>query len=212
MPTDIELLEAWRAGDKDAGRSLFKRHYAAVTRFFRNKAGYEESEDLVQKTFLACVESKDRFRGDSSVRTYLFGIAYRKLCRHYQQRQRQQRQRDKLDFGVQSVRELAPTASQVVARRREQRALLEALRRIPLQHQTILELYYWEHMTAAGIAVALELPLGTVKSRLRRAKQLVREQLLALADDPKLLESTQQQLDDWATELRQLVDTPERTS
>jgi DNA-directed RNA polymerase specialized sigma24 family protein len=55
--TDIELLEAWRGGDRRAGEQLFERHYAAVARFFRNKLEFGV-DDLIQRTFLACVEGR----------------------------------------------------------------------------------------------------------------------------------------------------------
>jgi hypothetical protein len=63
---DAELLEAWGAGDKAAGEALFDRHFEAIYRFFQNKVGPGVIDDLVQQTFLGCVEAPDRFRGDSS--------------------------------------------------------------------------------------------------------------------------------------------------
>ena len=72
--SDIDLLDAWRAGDPRAGNELFNRHFDSVCRFFANKAG-NEVDDLIQRTFLACVEGRDRFRGDASFRGYLFGVA-----------------------------------------------------------------------------------------------------------------------------------------
>ena len=73
MADDAELLEQWRAGDRKAGEALFDRHFDAVARFFRNKVD-RGIDDLIQRTFLACVESRDRFRGDSSFRTYAFAV------------------------------------------------------------------------------------------------------------------------------------------
>ena len=73
---DFELLDAWRAGSREAGSELFERHFPGLFWFFRNKAG-ESAEDLVQQTFLSVVESRDRFRKDASFRTYLFTVARR---------------------------------------------------------------------------------------------------------------------------------------
>ncbi|MFO0633263.1 MAG: sigma-70 family RNA polymerase sigma factor [Nannocystaceae bacterium] len=75
---DLELLEAWRGGDAKAGNALFDRYFDAVFRFFRNKVA-DHADDLVQQTFLALVQARDRFRGDSSFRTYLFTAARSKL-------------------------------------------------------------------------------------------------------------------------------------
>jgi DNA-directed RNA polymerase specialized sigma24 family protein len=87
MTSDQELLRAWRAGDREAGGTLFERHFAAIRRFFRNKVDHQV-EDLVQRTFTACVEARDRFRGDSSFRTYLFAIAHNVLRDHIRRRRR----------------------------------------------------------------------------------------------------------------------------
>ena len=68
MRGDEELLAAWRAGDRDAGGELVDRHFAAISRFFRNKVTSEDdATELVSQTFLACTASKERFRGAASV-------------------------------------------------------------------------------------------------------------------------------------------------
>ena len=95
-----------------------------------------------------------------------------------------------------------------MAKRREERLLLEALRSIPLDHQIALELYYWQEMTAAELAAVLDIPEGTIRSRLRRAKHLLEEQLAELAQSPDLLETTMANLDEWARNLRRFVGDP----
>ena len=198
---DRELLEAWRGGDKRAGKILFERHYDAVHRFFRNKVG-AEAPDLVQKTFLGCVEGVERYRGEGSFRSWLFAVAYRQLCKHYR---RQSSERARFDFGTVSAADLDPTPSRVVAQRREHRLLLEALRAIPVEHQVALELYYWEQMSDTEVARTLDLPLGTTKSRIRRARQLLAERIAKLAKSPDELESTVGNLEQWAEQLREVA-------
>lgn len=198
---DDALLEAWRAGDRQAGAELFSRHYDLVVRFFVNKVGVEEQPDLVQRTFLACVEGRDRVQ-PGRFRNYLLGIAFRMLYKHYDRRRGE---RARLDYGSVSVQDLDPSPSQVAAKEDEQRLLLAALRRIPLDYQLVLELVYWEGFGAQRIAEILELPLGTAKTRIRRGRQLVEEQLEALARSPQLLESTRMNLERWAQGLRELV-------
>lgn len=202
---DAELLNAWRGGDRKAGEALFERHFDAVARFFRNKvdAGID---DLIQRTFLACVETKDRFRGDSSFRTYLYGVAHNILGKHYRSKRRHG---DKVDFGVTSVHDLAPSPSVIVAKHREQRVLLEALRRIPIDLQIVLELYYWERLTAGEVAQIVGVPEGTARTRIRRARQLLEEEMGKLVGNKDLLQSTIVNLEDWAASLREnLLDDP----
>ena len=201
MATDLELLEAWRAGDRSAGSTLFERHFDSICRFFANKI-QSDVDDLVQRTFAACVEGKERFRGQSSFRTYLFGVAHNVLRSHLRKRRREG---ERFDFGLTSVFDLGLSPTTLIAQAKEQQLTLQALRRIPLDHQIVLELYYWEDMTAAELAEVLELPEGTVRGRIRRAKQLLEEQLARLADNEVDLESTMSNLDSWAKSLRAKV-------
>lgn len=198
MTADIELLEAWRGGDRVAGSELFERHFDSICRFFANKVD-RDVDDLVQKTFIACVEGKERFRGHSSFRTYLFGVAHNVLRSTLRTRKRES---DRIDFGMTSVFDMGLAPTTLLAAGQEQALMLGALRRIPLEHQLVLELYYWEDMEASDLAEVLELPEGTVRSRIRRAKQLLEEQLGALAESDAVLESTMSDLDGWARSLR----------
>jgi len=195
---DLALLEAWRAGDRDAGEVLFDRHFLTVACFFRNKVS-NELEDLVQRTFLQCVESKDRFRAESSFRTYLLSIANNVLRNHFRRRSRKE---GRLDFGSVSIHELAPQPSSVLASRREHQLLIEGLRQLPLQSQVILELYYWEELTAPQIADVVDAPVGTVRTRLRLAKEKLRRIIEELAREANLVSSNEQDLERWASEVR----------
>ncbi|HEX2660251.1 MAG TPA: sigma-70 family RNA polymerase sigma factor, partial [Polyangia bacterium] len=164
METDQVLLEKWRAGDQRAGEDLFQRHFADVLRFFDNKA-WDKAEDLTQQTFLACVGSRDRFRGDSSFRTYLFAIAWNQLRHHY----RRELKNEHVDFEASSISELAgllTSPSSKVDRARRERRIHEALRRLPVAQQALLEFHYWQDLDAAALADIFGVPVGTVRVRL----------------------------------------------
>jgi RNA polymerase sigma factor (sigma-70 family) len=201
MVADEALFEAWRGGDARAGAELFERHYPAIARFFRNKVDVE-APDLIQKTFLGCIEGRERVRGDSSFRTYLFAVAHNVLYKHFRTRARSGA---RIDFGVTSVHDLRPTATALLARRGEERALLAALRRIPLEHQIVLELYFWEHLTAGEMGEIQGVPEGTIRTRLRRAKQLLEQALARVAGSPAELHDTLANLDAWASSVRAQV-------
>lgn len=196
---DRELVDAWRAGDRAAGHALFDRYYEPVARFFFNKVDADVARDLIQRTFLGCIEGLPAFRGDGEFRSWLFGIAYRQLCRHYRGRAGQ---RDALDFGQASVADWQPSPSQHVAAGQELRLLLAALQRLPLDYQVVLELHYWESMTTDEIAAALGLPPGTARSRVRRGRQLLEDSLAAAAQTPNLIESTLAGLEQWIAAVR----------
>jgi RNA polymerase sigma factor (sigma-70 family) len=200
--SDGELLQAWGTGDRAAGEELLARHFESVVRFFQNKID-RDHDDLIQKTFLGCLESRERFRGDGSFRAFLFGVARNVLGKHLRQRYREPAA---LSFAHVSVAELGDTPSLLVVEDQQQELMLHALRRIPLDHQIVLELSYWEDMTAAEVGEMLGVPLGTAKTRLRRAKQLLAAELSDLQAGVTGAEPTETRLDTWARGIRRRLD------
>jgi RNA polymerase sigma-70 factor (ECF subfamily) len=79
-----------------------------------------------------------------------------------------------------SVHELAPSPSHELRHRDERQHLLEALRRLPLDLQVVLELHYWEGLRGPELAEVLEIPEGTVRSRLRLGRDRLRRCLAEL--------------------------------
>lgn len=169
---DRAELEAWRGGDSEAGQALVERHYESVLRFFRTKAG-EDADDLVQQTFLRCVEHAERFRGESSFKSFLFGIARNVLFEHVRRKVRDGKPDP--DFGVSSILDVYPRASTLLFQRAAERALVQALQKMPVEIQIVLELYYWEELSVDEVATAVEVPAGTVKSRLHRGRDLLKQ-------------------------------------
>lgn len=197
--TDAELFDAWSSGDQRRGAELFDRHFDAISRFFRNKVS-EDFEDLVQQTFIAALEGRERFRRESAFRTFLFAIAHNVLRNHYRARRR-----DRIDFGEVSVHDLAPGPSTVMGRAREHELLLGGLRRLPLELQVILELYYWENMTAKTIGEVVGESEYTIRNRLRRGKELLRRAMESVADSPEEVEHTLEGIERWAREIHELT-------
>jgi RNA polymerase sigma factor (sigma-70 family) len=198
MTDDRDLLLAWRSGDPSAGQQLIERHLETIHRFFSNKVP-GATDDLVQKTFLACVEAVEAFEGRASFRSYLFGIARNVLHRHYRDRHQGF---DPLAVSMSSVAADERSPADRVTDREEQRLLLRALRALPLELQTLLELAYWEGLSDRELAEILEIPAGTIKSRLRKARQQLEQLMSTLAGSPGLLQSSRITLDAWAAGIR----------
>jgi len=194
---DGELLVSWRGGDERAGEVLVRRHYSAIERFFINKA-HDHAADLIQRTFLALLEARDRIR-DGDVRRYLFGIARNVLLDHIRRVVRTDR---RIDFGTHSVQDLSPTPSTQFRNNQRAQQLLDALRQIPLELQIVLELYYWEDMSARELAEALDIPEGSVRTKIRMAKEKLARKMKILARDGDLRQ-TAATLDSWAREVRE---------
>jgi len=198
VASDNELVRAWRAGDQQSGSVLFERYFVSIRRFFRNKVDHG-AEDLVQRTFVACLEGRDRFREEASFRTYLFAIAHNLLREHFR---RQRRSPEELDLEKLSIVDLGASPTSLLAVRAEEKLLLHALRQLPLAAQVILELYFWEQLSGAELGAFLGVPEDTARSRLRRAKKQLEEAIHRLARNPADLDSTLAGLDRWAESLR----------
>lgn len=196
--TDIELLRAWAGGDERAGNTFVEQHFSSVYRFFRAKLD-SEVEDLTQRTFLASLEGHERIRDGANVRAYLLGTARNLLHRHYRDKKKRGDLKDFLDVSADDIRD---SPSRLASMREEQKLLVLALRAIPVDHQIAVELFYWEDLSVADVAEVLEIEPGTVKSRLYRARQALRERLEAMARGDAVVESTIGDLDKWARSLR----------
>ena len=192
-PDDAALLDAWADGDRTAAAELTRRHFDGLYGFFRSKLG-GEVDDLVQDALLRALETRRKGTQIEDVRAYVFAVARNLLVDRLRQRQRS------FDATVTSLADLGPTPSAAVARREQERLLLEALRTIPVDHQILLELYYWEQMSGSQLASVFEVPEGTVRTRLQRAKELLTRRIAELAGRALSLRDTQTRLEQWAAQ------------
>jgi RNA polymerase sigma factor (sigma-70 family) len=181
---DPELVSAWRSGDRAAGDLLIRRHFDAILRFFRTKLG-DDVEDLVQRTFMDLLEVTGSV---VSVRATLFTIAKRRLVDHL--RQTYVRAGAVELVTSLAVADLGTSPSGAVARNQEEQLLGEALRAIPLDYQIALELAYWEELSGPEIAEVLGIAEPTVRSRLTRAREALRDALSRLGRPKDLCIST----------------------
>lgn len=184
--SEAELLERWRGGDESAGAQLLERCFPRLYRFFRSKLE-GDVRDLIQQTLMRCVADRDRFRGEAQFSTFVFAIARIVLLEHLRTR------RKSFDPLTTSALDMSPSLSDVAASSQLQGRLQAALRQIPLDLQTVVELHYWEGLSGPQLAEALEIPEGTVRSRLRRAKEALAEVMASPAEH---------QLDAWLRESR----------
>lgn len=202
MATDGELLAAWQAGDREAGGELIDRYFQPVRRFFENKVA-DGIEDLIQQTFLACVRHREQIRDADAFRGYLFAAARTKLYDYLAKRMKSQAV---TDFTVSSITDLGISPSEAVAAGDDRRLLLQALRTLPVEIQIALELYYFERVRGRELEIALDVPPGTVRSRLRRGLELLRKRIEELAASPEALRETSTNLERWAAELRETAE------
>lgn len=197
MLSDEALLEAWREGDQGAGSELLRRYFKPLFNFFSTKVDHS-IDDLIQRTLLACIAARDRIRDAPNFRAFVYGVARHELFRHFRLSRR-----DDGGGEVPSVVDLGTSPTGRLVANSEAQLLLQALRRIPMDHQTLIELFYWEQLTGPEIASVLDVPEGTVRTRLRKARQLLGEALEQLELPGQQIESTLECLSDWAARVRQ---------
>lgn len=201
MNDDLELLYAWRAGDRAAGDRLMRTYYPQVLGFFRLRAA-EAAEDLTQRTFLACTEAIERVRS-SSFRAYVFGIARHLLTRHVETADRR---RDALERFDAPQPQSVLTPSGVVSLRQEHWLVLRALEQLPLDKQIPLALHYVQGLRSREIADVLEIPTSTVTTRLQRAREALREQVQRMRAPAAVRDSLLADLDAWTRSLAPPLD------
>ena len=163
--------------DAEGFADLYDRHAPSVYRFVARRLGAELAEDVVAETFLAAFRARHRYdltRQDA--RPWLFGIAVREISR----RRRQERARYRLLASVPAEPAVDGPADEVaaaVAARSLREPLLRVLGRLTAGDRDVLLLIAWADLSYQEVAEALDLPVGTVRSRLNRARRIVREAL-----------------------------------
>jgi RNA polymerase sigma-70 factor (ECF subfamily) len=195
---DLDLLERWRGGDKRAGNRLFGRYFKSIRAFFATRYP-EVYEDLLQQTFMALSKSPDAFRGDSSFRTYLFKIARHIGYAHLRDKYRAQSFDEyRSSIAILTGRE----QSGILARREDHRLLLDALGRLPVAKQELLEMYYWQDLTGPEIAGVFVIPEGTVRGRIRLALEELTKIFEELQGQPHSRELEADEIDRMMAALR----------
>lgn len=174
---DEELLLRMRSGDEQAFVSLYRRRQGAIYRFAGQMTGSTAvAEDITQEVFLALIRDEcgyDPERG--SISAYLFGIARKLALRHLE------RNRGGVELETEGEEThdvaVAPGALEDLTRREGIEALRRAVEALPPRYREVVALCDLEELDYAGAACVLGCPIGTVRSRLHRARALLLEKL-----------------------------------
>lgn len=173
---DADLVAAAAAGDHDAFDALVRRHERSIVNLARAlTGGASDAEDLAQEAFIRAWKSLGQFRGDSTFRTWLHGIALNVIRTH---RGRLARLRRML-FSAPADAEHDPLEQAAVEDRVDRALELRdgidrALAQLPDELRAALVLRDVQGLEYREIAEALGIPIGTVESRIFRARQRLR--------------------------------------
>lgn len=177
---DAQLVKASRDGNQDAFALLVQQHQRRVFNLvYRMLQNYEEANEVTQETFLAAWQGLPSFRGDARFSTWLYRIAYncslKQLEVHKRDRALQSAMEtehaldDRSDVGERAQTEMDA---------QECRALVhEQLSHLPPKYRSVLVLRHLQEMTYEEMAEILAMPIGTIKTHLFRARNLLKERL-----------------------------------
>lgn len=197
---EMELVRKSCQGDQDAFAVLVRSHQRrAFILAFRMLNDSEEAAESVQEAFLSAWQGLHTFRGEARFSTWLYRVVYHCCLRVLEQRRRNSRD---LDAATAQAEHQAVLASgqevpALVADRERQNTIQQAIQELPGKYRAVLILRHLQELTYEEIAQALSLPVGTIKTHLFRARNLLKERLQSLereeAAPPTLTRSTSRQ-------------------
>lgn len=176
---DVLLVTASKRGDQDAFAQLVQRHQRRVFNLvFRMLQDYEEASEITQETFLAAWQGLPTFRGDSRFSTWLYRIAYNSALKQVEQRKRDRA----LQSAMQAEQVIVEAGNEgrieaELEQHAQQEFIRENLATLPAKYRVVLTLRHIQDMTYEEMAEILTVPIGTIKTHLFRARNLLKERL-----------------------------------
>jgi RNA polymerase sigma-70 factor (ECF subfamily) len=156
---------------------LFWRHGPAVHSYLSRRAGHQQADDLLEEVWVRAFRSRDRYDDRLAALAWLYGIARNVLLAHF----RSQHSIWAGDTGRRNLGQPNPDPWAAVDDRLDARrtvsGLTEALAALSDDDREVLLLVAWEQLTPAEVAVVLDIPQGTARSRLHRARAQLRGHL-----------------------------------
>jgi RNA polymerase sigma factor (sigma-70 family) len=179
---DADVIEQ-SAADPEAFSAIFDRHAGAIHGYLARRVGRSLAEDLTAETFLVAFRSRQRYdRAQPDARPWLYGIAANLI--RGQQRAEVRQYRALARTGVDPAQDgPADRVSARVTAAAHVRALAAVLARLSVREREVLTLVGQAQLSYPEVARALDIPVGTVRSRLHSARQRIRR---ALRDFPEL--------------------------
>jgi RNA polymerase sigma-70 factor (ECF subfamily) len=173
-PSDAEVIGR-SMGEPEAFGLIYDRHAAALLRFLGRRAGAKVAEGLVGELFRIAFERRKTFDvSRASALPWLYGIGSNLLLKH--RRVEARRLRASAQMAAHEATDRRASATALDARLLFPR-VADAIETLPDGERAALLLFAWEDLSYQGVAEALELPIGTVRSRLNRARAHLRELL-----------------------------------
>jgi RNA polymerase sigma-70 factor (ECF subfamily) len=182
-PADADLMRRTALGDRDAFALLYRRHHGIVYRFARLMTGSNTAaEDVVQEVFLVVMRDAGRYDATrAALPTYLYGVA------RHQTRRRLARDRRFVAFDG-DVTDACPQVrgsdlTAAIERRESLQRLRRAIVSLPRRYREVIVLCDLQDVSYADASVVLRCAIGTIRSRLHRARHLLGQKMAGTAAD-----------------------------
>jgi RNA polymerase sigma-70 factor (ECF subfamily) len=178
---DAQLVKASQQGDQDAFALLVRRHQRRV---FNLSLGMlrdeEDASESTQEAFLAAWQGLPSFRGQACFATWLYRITYHCCLRQFERRKRERALQAAMEAeqvleGVNKVKQV----EEILELRNQQAIVREQIEKLPTKYRMVLILRHLHEKTYEEMADMLSMPVGTIKTHLFRARNLLKERLLA---------------------------------
>lgn len=178
------LLRLAREGDNDAIDQLLQEHFKSIYNLaYRLTGNYDDAQDVISEAFLRVYNALPRFRGDANFSTWLYRIVMNVFLD--ERKKRRLRQHDSLEAMVQldegevqrQIEDDSPGPVEAIERGEEAVIVQRAVLALPEAQRTMIALYHFQELSYEEIAAIMKLPIGTVKSRLNRARLALKSKL-----------------------------------
>ncbi|MCS6830176.1 MAG: sigma-70 family RNA polymerase sigma factor [Armatimonadota bacterium] len=188
-PNDSQLIERCRNGDREAFDELVRRYEKqAYNLAYRLAGNYDDASDVVVEAFVRAFQGLHTFRGDANFGTWLHRVVVntfldmRKRTKGRQHLSLEEQIELDGDTFTRQIEDTSPGPQELVEQEEREQMLQRAIAQLPPDRRILIVLYHFENLSYEEIAQMLKLPVGTVKSRLNRARLALREILEPLRE------------------------------
>jgi RNA polymerase sigma-70 factor (ECF subfamily) len=179
---DRQLIERCRSGDREAFDELVRRYEKQTYNLaYRLSGNYDDASDVVVEAFVRAFQGLHTFRGDANFSTWL----HRVVVNTFLDMRKRQKGRQHLSLEEQieldgdsltrQIEDTSPGPQELVEEKEREQVLQQAIAQLSPDRRILIVLYHFENLSYDEIAQMLNLPVGTVKSRLNRARLALRE-------------------------------------
>lgn len=175
--SDAEYVRRLQHGETDAFEILIRRHEKTIFNLvYRMLGDYDEAAETSQEVFLSAYRAIDRFRGEANFSTWLYRIALNHTSTRRKNLNRRQQRIVPLE-DTEPVRDPQPGPAETIEKKEIRERVQSALNTLEPDDATVILLRDLQDIPYEEVARLLEIPVGTVKSRLHRARQALKSQL-----------------------------------